>query len=88
LLSALVQVEEASDHLSEEELLAMAFLLLIAGHETTVNLIASGVLALLQNPEQLELLRNTPSLARSAIEELLRYTSLSKQPRNDMLAKT
>jgi len=75
LLSALVQAEEAGSRLSEDEFLAMAFLLLVAGHETTVNLIASGTLALLQNPDQLELLRNTPSLAKTAIEELLRYSN-------------
>jgi cytochrome P450 len=51
LMSALVQAEEAGDRLNEDELLAMAFLLLVAGHETTVNLIASGTLALLQHPE-------------------------------------
>jgi cytochrome P450 PksS len=75
LLTALVQVEEAGDRLSEDELLAMAFLLLIAGHETTVNLISSGTLALLQHPDQLELLRADPSLIKPAIEELLRYTN-------------
>jgi cytochrome P450 len=75
LLTALVQVEEAGDRLNEDELLAMAFLLLIAGHETTVNLIASGTLVLLQHPDQLDLLRSNPSLARTAIEELLRYAN-------------
>ncbi|MBZ5597304.1 MAG: cytochrome P450 [Acidobacteriia bacterium] len=75
LLTALVQVEEAGDRLSEDELLAMAFLLLIAGHETTVNLISSGTLALLQYPDQLERLRADPSLIKSAVEELLRYTN-------------
>lgn len=75
LLSALVQAEEAGDRLSEDELMAMAVLLLIAGHETTVNLISSGILALLQHPDQLELLRADPSLIKSAIEELLRYTN-------------
>jgi len=75
LLTALVQVEEAGDHLSEDELLAMAFLLLIAGHETTVNLISSGTLALLQHPDQLERLRSDPSLIRPAVEELLRFAS-------------
>ena len=75
LLTALVQVEEAGDHLSEDELLAMAFLLLIAGHETTVNLISSGTLALLQHPDQLERLRSDPSIIRPAIEELLRFTN-------------
>ncbi len=75
LLTALVQVEEAGDRLSEDELLAMAFLLLIAGHETTVQLIASGMLALLQHPDQLELLRAHPALMGPAVEELLRYTN-------------
>jgi cytochrome P450 len=75
LLSALVKVEEAGDRLSEDELLAMAFLLLIAGHETTVNLISSGTLALLQHSDQLELLRTDPALIKPAIEELLRYTN-------------
>ena len=75
LLTALVEVEEEGDRLSEDELLAMAFLLLIAGHETTVNLIASGTLALLQHPGQLEKLRGEPSLTKSGVEELLRFTS-------------
>ncbi|HVO80573.1 MAG TPA: cytochrome P450 [Terriglobales bacterium] len=75
LLTALVQVEEAGDRLSEDELLAMAFLLLIAGHETTVNLISSGTLALLQHPDELERLRADPSLIKPAVEELLRYTN-------------
>lgn len=75
LLTALVQVEEAGDRLSEDELLAMAFLLLIAGHETTVNLIASGTLALLQQPDQIDLLRRNPALIKPAIEELLRFTN-------------
>lgn len=52
--SALVQAEEAGDKLNEDELLSMIFLLLIAGHETTVNLIANGTLALLRHPEQME----------------------------------
>ena len=75
LITALVQAEEAGDKLTEDELLAMAFLLLVAGHETTVNLIASGTLALLEHPEQAGALRNNPSLAKPAVEELLRYTS-------------
>jgi cytochrome P450 len=75
LISALIRAEEAGDKLSEDELLAMVFLLLIAGHETTVNLIGNGMLALLQNPNQMGRLRGNPSLIKSAIEELLRYTS-------------
>ena len=75
LVTALVRAEEAGDTLSEDELLAMVFLLLVAGHETTVNLIASGTLALLQHPDQMARLRDDPSLIKSAVEELLRYTS-------------
>lgn len=75
LLGALLQVEEAGDRLSQDELLAMLLLLLIAGHETTVNLIASGTLALLQHPEQLAQLRRDPTLIQSAIEELLRFVA-------------
>ena len=75
LLTALVRAEEAGDKLSEDEVLAMAFLLLVAGHETTVNLIASGALALLEHPKQAEALSSDPSLTKPAVEELLRYTS-------------
>ncbi len=75
LITALIRAEEAGDKLSEDELLAKAFLLLVAGHETTVNLIASGTLALLEYPEQAEKLRRDPSLVKPAVEELLRYTS-------------
>jgi cytochrome P450 len=75
LITALIRAEEAGDKLSEDELLAMAFLLLVAGHETTVNLIASGTLALLEHLEQTERLRRDPSLVKPAVEELLRYTS-------------
>jgi cytochrome P450 len=75
LITALVRAEEAGDKLSEDELLAMAFLLLVAGHETTVNLISSGALTLLEYPEQAEALRRDPSLIKPAVEELLRYTS-------------
>jgi cytochrome P450 len=75
LITALVQAEEAGDKLSEDELLAMGFLLLVAGHETTVNLIASGTLALLEHPEQMKMLMHNPSLIKPAVEELLRYTS-------------
>ena len=68
-----MQAHEAGDRFSEDELLGMIFLLLIAGHETTVNLIGNGVLALLEHPDSMEQLRNDPSLIKSAVEELLRY---------------
>jgi cytochrome P450 len=75
LVSALIKAEEAGDKLSEDELLAMVFLLLIAGHETTVNLIGNGTLALIENPNEMRRLQSEPSLVKSAVEELLRYTS-------------
>ncbi len=75
LLSALVQAEEAGDHLDEDELLGMAILLLVAGYETTVHLISSAALALLQHPDQRARFVSEPGLTHSAIEELLRYTS-------------
>jgi cytochrome P450 len=73
MLSALIAAEEAGDKLSEEELLATCILLLVAGHETTVNLIGNGTLALLRHPDQLRRLRDSPGLIGTAIEELLRY---------------
>src|SRR5262245_31291740 len=72
LLSAMELAEEQGDRLSEEELFANANLLLVAGHETTTNLIGNGVLALLQAPDQLQKLRDDPSLIPGAIEECLR----------------
>jgi len=75
LVTALVQAEEGGDRLSEDELISMVFLLLFAGHETTVNLIGNGVLALVRHPEQLQKLREQPDLIDSAIEEMLRFTN-------------
>ena len=75
LISALVQAEEAGDRLREDELVAMVFLLVVAGHETTVNFIGNGVLALMQFPEQLARLQADARLEATALEELLRFHS-------------
>jgi cytochrome P450 len=75
LLSALITARDQGDRLSENELVSMAFLLLVAGHETTVNLIGNGMLALLLNPGQLARLRDDPTLLSGAVEELLRYVN-------------
>ncbi len=73
LITGLVQAEEAGDKLDPQELISMVFLLLVAGHETTVNLLGNGMLALLQHPDQKRMLSENPDLVRSAVEELLRY---------------
>jgi cytochrome P450 len=73
LLSQLISAEMQGDTLSEEELVSMLFLLIIAGHETTVNLISNGILALLEHPEQMDVLKQRPALIKTAIEEFLRY---------------
>ncbi|HQV57416.1 MAG TPA: cytochrome P450 [Ilumatobacteraceae bacterium] len=72
LLSALIQVEEAGDRLSEAELRSFVTLLYVAGHETTVNLIGNGALALLRNPDQRRRWASDPSLDVNAVDELLR----------------
>jgi len=73
LISAMIQAQEERDALTDLELLATSNLLLLAGHETTTNLIGNGMLALLREPDQLERLRTDPSLWPTAVEELLRY---------------
>jgi cytochrome P450 len=75
LLSALITARDSGDSLDEPELLAMIFLLLVAGHETTVNLIATGTLALLAHPSEFSRLRADPSLLPGAVEELLRFAN-------------
>ncbi len=73
LISGLIAAEEQGQILSEDEMLATAMLLLVAGNETTTNLIGNGTLALLRNPDQLRRLQDDPSLIPAAVEELLRY---------------
>ena len=73
ILTRLVQAEEDGDQLTDDELVSMVFLLIFAGSESTTHLITNGVLALLQHPEQLQLLREQPELIGPAVEEMLRY---------------
>ena len=75
LISGLIEAQAERDALSEGELISTSLLLLIAGHETTTNLIGNGLLALLRHPDQLARLRREPGLLENAIEELLRYDS-------------
>jgi cytochrome P450 len=89
LVSALVQIEAGGDRLSSDELMAMIAILLSAGHETTSNLIANGTLALLQNRNAFEHLREQPELIDTAVEELLRFagpveTSTFRYAREDI----
>jgi len=83
LISALIHAGDAGDRLSDNELLAMCFLLFLAGHETTTHLISGGVLALIRHPDQLEQLRGDPGCAGIATDELLRFVSpvLMTKPR-------
>ncbi len=75
MMTALINAEEEGDRLTHHELLSTLMLLLVAGNETTRNLIGNGTLALLNNPDQLKKLRDNPDLLDSAINELLRYDS-------------
>lgn len=75
LLSGLIAAEEAGDALSEDEIVSTCILLLVAGHETTVNLIGNGINALLEYPDQFAALTADPTQAKTAVEELLRYDS-------------
>lgn len=75
LLTDLIHVEDAGDRLSEDELIGMIFLLLLAGHETTVNLIGNSAHTLITHPEQRDQLRRNPELIKTAVEELARYAS-------------
>ncbi|MEY9996119.1 cytochrome P450 [Streptomyces sp. V4I8] len=73
MFSALVQATEDGDRLTKSELVAMVFLLVVAGHDTTLSMIGNAVHALLRNPDQLALLKSDPSLLPNAVDEMLRY---------------
>ncbi|WP_010532371.1 cytochrome P450 family protein [Lentibacillus jeotgali] len=73
LISSLIRAEEEGDQLTEPELYGVVSLLIIAGHETTVNLIGNGILALLEHPDQMEKLKQQPNMMKTAVEEFLRY---------------
>ncbi|SMC59855.1 cytochrome P450 [Kibdelosporangium aridum] len=86
LLTALIAAEHEGQVLNEDELVSQVVLLYVAGHETTVNLIANGTLALLRNPDQHALLRQRPDLTANAVEEFLRYDSPVQQTRRIMIS--
>ena len=81
LVSALLAAEEGGDRLTHEELLSVMLLILVAGNETTRNLIGNGMLALLRNPDQLQRLRQDRHLLDSAVDELLRFDSPERRGR-------
>lgn len=74
VISALIQAEEGGEHLSDDEVIAMVFLLITGDYQTTPNLITNGVATLLAHPDQLSLLQRRPELIEGAVEEILRYT--------------
>lgn len=80
LLSGLIAARDGSDRLSEDELTSMSILLLLAGHETTVNLLCNGTYSLLTHPDQLALLRAEPERIGDAVEELLRFDGPVQAP--------
>ena len=88
LLTALINAEDDGDVLGDQELISQTLLLYIAGHETTVNLIAGGTLALLRHPDQLARLRSEPALTANAVEEMLRYDSPVQATRRITLEPT
>jgi cytochrome P450 len=75
LISGLLSASDDGDSLNDDEVIAMIFLLMLAGHDTTANLIGSSALALIEHPEQAERLRTEPALLTTAVEELLRFTT-------------
>ncbi|MCB9007775.1 MAG: cytochrome P450 [Ardenticatenaceae bacterium] len=87
LLSALLEAEADGDSLNESELFAMLFLLIIAGHETTVSLIANAMVALWQHPDQLALLKKEPERMKTAVEEFLRYDNSVERAFNRWVAE-
>ncbi|QPC82883.1 cytochrome P450 [Phototrophicus methaneseepsis] len=88
ILSGLVRAEEEGDKLNREELVSMVFLLLVAGHETTVNLMGNGMLTLMQHPQQFEMLKQQPDLMKSAVEEMLRYNGPVETPTTRLALET
>ena len=86
LLTALIAAESGGDRLTNEELVAQVILLYVAGHETTVNLIGNGMLALLRAPGEWKKLREAPELAGNAVEEMLRYDAPVQQSRRITLS--
>jgi cytochrome P450 len=77
LVSYLLEAESGGEQLTDEEVIATAMLLLLAGHETTTKQLANGFLELLLHPDQMEMLREDPSLAPKAVEEIIRYQGVS-----------